>query len=131
MTTNKYNSKTFRFRNFPVYEQIRQVNINIKNLVKKKFPKEELFVLTSQIHRALDSVILNIAEGSERGTDRDFAHFLNISSGSLHEVVACLDIAFDSKYITEKELNEYIILLEGLANQLTAFRKSLLSKPTK
>ncbi|MCC6323523.1 four helix bundle protein [Candidatus Nomurabacteria bacterium] len=131
MTFNQNNQKTFRFRNFKVYQETRKVNMQIKSLVKKKFPKEELYILTSQIHRALDSIILNIAEGSERGTDRDFAHFLNISNGSLHEVVACLDVAFDSKYITEKELNENMELLEGLAHQLTAFRKSLLTKPTK
>lgn len=131
MTFDLNKQKTFRFRNFKVYQETRGVNIKIKNLVKKNFPKEELYGLTSQICRALDSIILNIAEGSERGSDKDFAHFLNLSNSSLHEVVSCLDVAFDNKYITEKELEENIELLEKLANQLTAFRKSLINKPTK
>lgn len=131
MTFDQKNQKTFRFRNFKVYKETREVNIQIKTLVKNKFPKEELYALTSQICRALDSIILNIAEGSERGTDKDFAHFLNVANSSLHEVVACLDVAFDNGYIIEKELNDNMKLLEGLAGQLSAFRKSLLVKPTK
>lgn len=122
--------KKFRFRNFQVYQDGRELIRFIKN-ISKKFPREELFGLRSQLWRALDSVILNIAEGSDRGTDRDFAHFLNISRTSLNEVVSCLDLALDNKYISKQELDECLIKCEGLANQLTAFRKKLLNYPEK
>lgn len=131
MQTGNIQAKKFRFRNFKVYRESRKISIQIKQLVRKSFPKEEMFGLTSQICRALDSIILNIAEGSERNTDKDFALFLTRSLASLNEVVACLDIALDNRYIIETDLNEKVNLLENLANQLSAFRKTLQDKPTK
>lgn len=126
-----YTTKKFRFREFPVYKEARIVNLEIKNLVKAKFPKDELFSLTNQLRRALDSIILNIAEGSERSSDKDFALFLAHSFASLNEVVACLDIAADNKYITQKELEMLVVKLGNVGNQLTGFRKLLLTKSTK
>ena len=55
-------------------------------LMTKDFPKEELFGLVSQMHRAAVSVPSNIAEGYARGTDREKLHFLRISSGSISEI---------------------------------------------
>ena len=54
----------FRFREFPVYKEAREFRKELKELSKKKFPKEEQFCLTSQLWRALDSILLNIAEGT-------------------------------------------------------------------
>jgi four helix bundle protein len=122
--------KKFRFRKFPIYKEALSLRKELKKLIKK-FPKEELFVLTSQLCRALDSIILNIAEGADRGTDKDFAHFLNNSHTSLNEVVACLDIAFDDSLITQQEHQFFLLKLEQLANQITAFRKELLNSPKK
>jgi len=123
--------KKFRFRQFQIYKDALQFRKGIKSVSKRRFPKEEQYCLTSQIWRALDSIILNIAEGSDRGTDKDFAHYLNTAHTSLNEVVSCLDAALQDTYITEVELNGYIMEAEKLANQLTAFRKSLLSNPRK
>lgn len=125
------NNKKFRFRQFPVYGDARIFVRNIKILAKKKFPHTEQFSLTAQLSRALDSIILNIAEGSDRMTDKDFAHFLNMAHTSLNEVVACCDIALDSEYFTNVEHNDCLGGAEVLANQLTAFRKSLLKSPRK
>lgn len=126
-----YDNKKFRFRQFPVYGDARFFVHSIKILAKKKFPRAEQFSLFAQLSRALDSIILNIAEGSDRMTDRDFAHFLNMSHTSLNEVVACCDIALDSGYFTSVEHNNCLTGAEVLANQLTAFRKSLLRSPRK
>lgn len=123
--------KKFRFRQFPVYHDARGFRKQLKQLIKKQFPKTEQFCLISQLWRALDSIILNVAEGADRGTDRDFAHFLNTSHTSLNEVVACLDLALDDGYITEEQHKFYFGEAEKLANQLTAFRKSLLNNPNK
>lgn len=120
----------FRFRDFQIYKDARELRKSLKRL-SDKFPKTEDYCLKQQLWRALDSIILNIAEGSDRGTDKDFAHFLNTSHTSLNEVVACLDLAFDNRYITEEELETYINKCGDLANQLTAFRKKLLYAPTK
>ena len=50
---------------------------------------------------------------------------------SLNEVVACLDLALSNNYISESEINAYLLKAENLANQITAFRKKLLNNPTK
>jgi|SRR3989338_4108666 len=123
--------KKFRFREFQVYKDARSFNKEIKNFFKNKLPKEEKFILLSQLWRAADSIILNIAEGSDRGTDKDFALFLNRAHTSLNEVVACLDISFDNGYISEKEHRLYLEKAAPLGNQLTAFRRKLLREPSK
>lgn len=123
--------KKFRFREFQVYKDARIFVRDTKWLARMSFPKEELFDLISQTCRAATSILLNIAEGSDRGSDKDFAHFLNISHTSLNEVVACLDAAFDSGYIDDAIQREYIERAAVLASQLTAFRQKLLTSPTK
>lgn len=60
-----------------------------------RFPKEELYGLTSQIRRASSSVPANIAEGCGRDTDADFARFLQISAGSACELEYHLLLARD------------------------------------
>ena len=111
----------FRFRNFKVYKDARQLRKELRDLCKKKFPKEEQFCLTSQLWRAMDSVLLNIAEGSDRYSDIDFGRFLNNSSTSLDEVAACLDCAMDSGYITEDENKIFSAKAENILRQLKAF----------
>lgn len=54
--------------------------------VTSKFPDSEKFGLISQVRRAVVSVSSNIAEGSSRGTKRDFANFISVSLGSLREI---------------------------------------------
>jgi four helix bundle protein len=124
-------SKKFRFRNFKLYKDARAFSIKVKKITKEKFPDEERFGLTSQLWRALDSIILNTAEGSDRGTDKDFALFLNHAHTSLNEVVACFDVALDCEYINKEEQAGLLNDAAGLADQFTAFRNSLLISPTK
>jgi four helix bundle protein len=111
----------FRFREFQVYKDARQFRVELKELSKQKFPKEEEFILRPQLWRALDSIVLNIAEGADKHSDRDFSHYLNISLGSINEVVGCLDCALDDKYIADFEHKEYLVKAENLVRQLKAF----------
>jgi len=127
--TKKHN--IFRFREFPVYADARIFISSAKKISRTKFPQHEQFSLLQQLYRALDSIVLNIAEGSDRGTDKDFAHFLNIAHTSLNEVVACFDVAFDSKYFSVGEHNELLENAEFLAHQLTSFRNSIIRAPRK
>jgi len=121
----------FRFRDFKVYQDAIVFRMRVKDIAKKYFPGEEKYLLFDQIIRAANSIVLNIAEGSDRGTDKDFALFLNRSHTSLNEVVACLDIALRENYITIKIHEIYLKEAEDLANQITAFRRKLLVNPSK
>jgi four helix bundle protein len=90
-----------------------------------KFPKHELYGLTSQIRRAAVSVPSNIAEGQCRFSKREFRHFLRDSKGSLAEIETQLVIACRRKYLTEIETNELSAaadevgrIISGLINSL-------------
>ena len=127
---NDFN-KIFRFREFQIYKDARKFNKELKDFSKKKFPKSEQYSLLSQLWRALDSILLNIAEVTDRGTDKDFAHFLNLAHTSLNETIACLDVALDNSYVIAKEHQYFLEKAALLSRQLTAFRKKLLNEPNK
>ena len=71
----------------------------------KKFPKEEIFGLTSQIRRCSISIPSNIAEGYGRKSNKEYLRFLNISIGSLFELQTQLEIAKNIEYLTDDEFN--------------------------
>ena len=91
----------------------------------KSFPKEELFVLTSQFKRAADSMVLNIAEGAGNSSNKEFTRFLSYSIRSSFECNGCVDIAMENQFIEQSErqilleqLNELIAMLYGLQKHL-------------
>ncbi len=86
-----------------------------------KFPKEELFALTSQIKRCSVSIPSNIAEGFGRGTNRDYHRFLNISMGSLFELQTQIEIAYNLEYINEPDFNEIYNDSRELERMLSSF----------
>lgn len=110
----------FRFRKFPVYKKAREFRKKWKKIIKEKFPKEEIYALSSQFGRALDSIVLNIAEGADRYSDKDFSRFLNNSITSVAECAACIDCAYDDEYISEREYNDGLKEAEGITRQLKA-----------
>ena len=115
----------FRFHKWRVYKKAREFRLSLHNQILTKFPKKEKYALSEQLRRAMDSVLLNIAEGSYRKSDRDFAHFLNQALSFLYEVVSCLDLALDSKYISSFQHKEFTDKAENLAKQLSAFTNKL------
>ena len=91
----------------------------------RTFPKEERYILTSQIKRATDSIALNIAEGSTGQTTAEFKQFLGYAIRSAIEVVACLHLGKRRKLICEddfkrlyQEAEEIIKMLHGLRSSL-------------
>lgn len=91
----------------------------------RKFPKEELFILTAQIKRAADSVGLNIAEGSTGQSNAEFRLFLGYSIRSALEVVACLFIGKKREIVNAEDFERMILEVETLVKMLQALRKSL------
>jgi four helix bundle protein len=91
----------------------------------RKFPKEELFGLTSQLRRAATSILLNIAEGSACKSKREFRHFLNIALCSQHETVTIIKLCQKLNFLENdgyikisNALDEIGKLLHGLINSL-------------
>lgn len=118
---------SFRFRKFAVYKEIVEFVRSIYRTTDQ-FPKGEFFGLTNQIRRASTSIALNLAEGSDRGSDREFKRFINISIGSANEVVAVLDIALDNKYIDQKMHNTLLEKAGRIVRQLSALAQRLTDK---
>ena len=64
------------------------------------------FILRDQMRRASVSILSNIAEGFERGGDREVQQFLSVAKGSCAELRAQLYIALDEQYISEGEFTQ-------------------------
>ncbi len=120
-TEEKMKQNTFRFREFPVYQGTLSFITEVKRFTKINFPRNEQFGLTSQLWRAMDSIILNIAEGTDKYSSTDFSRFLNQALGSLNEVVACFDIALQNDYLKSKKHKELLEQADKLYRQLKAF----------
>ncbi len=97
----------FRFEDLQVWQKAMDLDEQISQLTKA-FPKEEVYVLTSQIKRAAGSVVLNIAEGSTGQSKAVFKVFLGYSLRSAIEVVSCLFIAKRSG-ILKKIISKFYI----------------------
>lgn len=79
----------FKFEKLIVWQKAVDLS-DFVNQVTKSFPKEEIYILTSQMKRAADSVSLNIAEGSTGQTNPEFKRFLSIALRSAIEIVGCI-----------------------------------------
>ena len=114
----------FKFENLNVWKRALDLS-TLVHQVTLKFPKEELYILTSQIKRAADSVALNIAEGSTGQTNPEFKRFLGIALRSAIEVVACVHIAQRRQIISEEDIRVITQLCEELVAKISALRKKL------
>ena len=116
----------FRFLKWKVYQDTKELFVLILNVVKK-IPKEYRFELGSQLIRASLSILLNIAEGSGKSSDRELNRFIDISLGSLNETLAAIDVLKDTKLITESDFNKIFKLIDEISNQLGGFKKKITS----
>jgi len=98
----------------------------IYNLVSK-YPPDEKYALVSQIKRAVVSIASNIAEGSGRNTNIDFAHFIDMAIGSSFELESDLLISLELGFIKEDELNKTLILLADVQKYMIGFQNKLRS----
>ena len=94
-------------------------------VVTSDFPSEERFGLTSQIRRAAVSIASNIAEGAGRYSDKEFAQFLSIASGSSFEVRTQLLIAVSLTYISHDDIAPLLKRLSELEKMIFGFRRTL------
>jgi four helix bundle protein len=111
----------FKFEKLIIWQKAMDLGENIHKMASK-FPKEEMFSLSSQIRRAVDSIALNISEGSIGQSNLEFKKFMGYSIRSLAEVVTCLHKAKRREYISEEEFNEYYEFAFNLMNMMVAFK---------
>jgi four helix bundle protein len=119
------NFMAFKFETLQVWQRALDLTEEISDLAKNNFPKEELFILTAQIKRAADSVVLNIAEGCTGQTNAVFKTFLGYSLRSAVEVVSCLFIAKRRKIINETDFQRLYHEYETLTKMITSLRNTL------
>ncbi len=115
------------FKRLKVWEKSHALVLKIYKQTAK-FPKEEVYGLTSQIRRAAVSVAANICEGCARGGDNDFARFLRISLGSASEVKCELLIAFDLGFLSEVVYKNLTCQIDEIMKMLSALIQKFKSK---
>ena len=94
-------------------------------LVTSQFPKEEKYGLVSQINRCSISVASNIAEGSSRSSNKEFAHFFKISLGSLFELETQLILSNEFGTIEPSVLEILLEKIITLQKMISNFLKKM------
>lgn len=113
-----------RFKQLEIWRQSRQFCTQIY-LVTNHFPNEERFGLTTQLRRSSVSIPSNIAEGSSRKSNKDFARFLEIAIGSAYEIETQLLISNDLGFIEEEKLNPLLSKIELINKMIYNFQITL------
>ncbi|MDO8470206.1 MAG: four helix bundle protein [bacterium] len=114
----------FRFRNWKVYRDAQELFCVVLSVVRK-LPKEFRFEIGSQIIRSALSILLNIAEGSGKSSDKEMNRFLEISLGSVYETLAAIDALEYNGFITKTECEKVERLLASISRQLGGLKKRL------
>lgn len=119
-----------QFEDVPIWQETRSLVNKIYQLIESSEKLKKDFSLLDQLKRATYSILLNISEGFERGSNKEFANFLNIAKGSAGEVRAILYILLDNHYINQEIFKNYLNDVVKISSHLANFRKFLLKTPT-
>ena len=114
----------FKFEKLIVWQKSLDLSVAVHE-VAMKFPKDEMYILVSQIKRAADSVCLNIAEGSTGQSNPEFKRFLSITLRSDIEVVGCIFIAQRRNIINTEDFDKIYKMCEEILVMINALRNSL------
>ncbi len=117
----------FNFQKLNVYHASLEFVKDIYTLLKQ-FPAEERYALCDQMHRAVVSIPSNIAEGMGRLSDKERIRFIEISYGSLMEIICQLDVAQNLNYLNVEEKDVLIQKAKDIAKMLSGLRTSLLKR---
>lgn len=117
------------FKELMVWKKSRKLVSDIYNLTKL-LPKNEQFGLTAQMRRSVISIPSNIAEGSGRGSDKEFLRFLDIANGSSCELETQLYLIFDQKYISEEIHNSQVNNIQEIQKMIYKLKKYFKTRTT-
>ncbi|MBV9215859.1 MAG: four helix bundle protein [Acidobacteria bacterium] len=113
-----------RFEDIEAWKKSRDVTKDVYEFTKLDgFNKD--FALRDQIRRAVISIMSNIAEGFERGGDKEFVQFLSVAKGSCGEARAQLYVAFDQAYISHDEFSVTVEKLTEIGRMISGLMKYL------
>lgn len=115
------------FEDLQVWQESQNLAVEIYKITKK-FPKEELFAMTSQLRRAASSISANLAEGFGRTAKNDKLHFYTIAYGSLLEVKNFLYLAERLDYIDRDNLDLLINHCTSCQRLINAFKAGIRSR---
>lgn len=110
------------YKNLDVWKKCRKLTSSVYE-ASKNFPKEEVFELTTQVRRAVVSLVSNIAEGCGRQHAKDAIQIFYIARGSLYEVETQLYVALDQQYIKEPKFEELIAEITSCKQMLNGLIK--------
>ena len=114
---------TKSYKELIVWQKAHSFVLTVYSL-SEKFPKSELYGLTSQFRRAAVSIAANIAEGYVKKSQSDKIRFFNISQGSLEECSYYIVLSKDLKYITEEQAD----ILDQLSNDINKLLQSYINR---
>jgi len=118
--------KVERFEDLIVYKNAIEIVKEIYKVTNEdRFKKD--FALCAQIRRSSISIVSNIAEGFDRGTNKDFTHFLYIAKGSASEVRAQINVAYELRYVNIEKYENIYKQITALSKQLSHFISYLMS----
>lgn len=108
------------YQKLTTFQKAHELSVAVYKITRK-FPREEIFGLTSQMRRSAVSVPANIAEGYGRNGKKDKLQFYYIARGSLNELEYYLELAFELKYCPEEEYELLGKLRRETGKLLTGF----------
>ena len=114
----------FKFEKLKVWETSVDLSAEISDLVKS-FPKDEIYVLSSQLKRACDSISLNIAEDSTGQSNAESKKFLSYALRSAIEVVGCLYLAKKRNLVHQNSFDLFYTKLTELIKGIQALRNAI------
>lgn len=114
----------FKFEKLIVWQKAVELS-GLVNEVVKTFPRDEIYILTSQIKRAADSVALNIAEGSTGQTNAEYKKFIGYAIRSDMEVVSCIFVAKRRNIIHQQDFQNIYNLCSEILAMSNSLRNSL------
>ena len=112
------------FEDLSVWQESQVFAVDVYKITKK-FPKEEVFAMTSQLRRAVSSVSANLAEGFGRASISDKLHFYVMAYGSLLETKNFLYLSEKLNYINKNDLNSLLERCTSCQKLINAFKSGL------
>ena len=112
------------FKELGVFWDAHRLTLEVYRICRG-FPPIERYGLAAQMRRAAGSIPTNLAEGSGRSTPADFARFVDVASGSLHELEYQIMLAHDLGYLSGGQYTDIDGRVSAVGRQLNGLRRAL------